>query len=91
MTSAESVHEPLKLWTTGYLKHSLIYQQSYWGTYSIYPFMISGSLAVFSIGHISADWRRWGDMAIVGVSGLTAILLYCMATYSNIWLAYVLL
>ena len=28
-------------------------------------------------------------MAIVGVAGLTAILLYCMATYGNIWLAYV--
>ena len=52
-------------------------------------FIISGSFAVFSIGHISADWRRWGDMAIVGVAGLTAILLYCMATYGNIWLAYV--
>ena len=28
-------------------------------------------------------------MAIVGVAGLTSILLYCMATYANIWLAYV--
>ena len=28
-------------------------------------------------------------MVIVGVAGLTAILLYCMAIYGNIWLAYV--
>ena len=50
---------------------------------------LSGALVVFIYGFISVDWQRWGNLAIVVMTGFTSVLLYIMGITYNIWVAYV--
>ena len=47
-----------------------------------------GSLVVFILGHVNIDWTKWGNLAIVIMTGLTSLLLYLMGITTQIWVAY---
>ena len=49
---------------------------------------LTGALVVFLIGFVNVDWKVWGNLAIVLMTGFTSILLYIMGITHNIWMAY---
>ena len=49
---------------------------------------LSGALVVFIYGFINLNWQRWGNLAIVLMTGFTSVLLYIMGITYNIWVAY---
>jgi len=49
---------------------------------------LTGSLVVFILGHVNIDWTKWGNLAIVIMTGLTSLLLYLMGITTQIWVAY---
>lgn len=49
---------------------------------------LTGSLVVFILGYVTIDWTKWGNLAIVIMTGLTSLLLYLMGITTQIWMAY---
>ena len=49
---------------------------------------LTGALVVFLIGFVNINWKVWGNLAIVLMTGFTSILLYIMGISDNIWMAY---
>ena len=49
---------------------------------------LTGALVVFLIGFVNVDWKVWGNLAIVLMTGFTSILLYMMGITHDIWMAY---
>ena len=49
---------------------------------------LTGALVVFIIGFVNVDWKVWGNLAIVLMTGFTSILLYMMGITHDIWMAY---
>lgn len=47
------------------------------------------AITVFGVGFITIDWKRWGNVALICVNGLSATVLYFMANTSEIWVAYI--
>ena len=47
------------------------------------------AITVFGVGFITIDWKRWGNVALICVNGLSATVLYLMANTSEIWVAYI--
>ncbi|KAG1952215.1 thiamine transporter 2 [Pimephales promelas] len=47
-----------------------------------------GAAAAYGIGFASADWSRWGEIALGGLSALEAGALFAMVFSANIWVCY---
>ncbi|XP_043114093.1 thiamine transporter 1 isoform X4 [Puntigrus tetrazona] len=47
-----------------------------------------GAAAAYGIGFSSADWSRWGEVALSALSALEAGSLFAMVFSSNIWVCY---
>ncbi|XP_077064085.1 thiamine transporter 2 [Siphateles boraxobius] len=47
-----------------------------------------GAAAAYGIGFSSADWSRWGEMALGALSALEAGALFAMVFSANIWVCY---
>lgn len=47
-----------------------------------------GAAAAYGIGLSSADWSRWGEMALSALSALEGGALFAMVFSGNIWVCY---
>jgi len=55
---------------------------------SIITVCTTGAAAAYGIGFASADWSRWGEIALGGLSAMEAGALFAMVFSANIWVCY---
>ena len=48
-----------------------------------------GAVNVFIVGFLPINWVKWGDLAIIFVASVSALLLYLMSQTEQIWMAYI--
>lgn len=81
------------MWTV--LLNSYIYSpwcerafRLYCNVFLTVKYCTTGATAAYGIGFSSADWSRWGEVALGALSALEGGALFAMVFSANIWVCY---